>query len=112
MKINLNNIVFFASIGFFEYEHVVKTKILISIEIEYTNQNDFSKIENIINYDSIFEIISQIIKSKHFKFIEDLAFEIGKKIKEYSNLVGGGMVKVQKCIKGNVLQEISCQNSF
>ena len=112
MKINLKNLVLFASVGCFLHESQLKTKIIISAVVEYKPVDDFLKPENIINYDNILHAITQTAMQRHFAYIEEMACEIAKSIQGVSSLISGGKIVIQKCIKGNILQEISCEMSF
>jgi FolB domain-containing protein len=112
MKINIKNLSLLASVGCFSYEYDMKTKIIISCVVEYKPENDFSNPQNIINYDDLLNSITQTVNAKHFPYIEQMAFEISDEIKKVSHLIAGGSVTVQKCIKGNIVQELSCQVSF
>ena len=112
MKINIKNLALFASVGCFKHEYEIKTKVLISAVIEYINIDDFSKPENIINYDEILNAINQTVTQQHFAYIEEMACEISRATKKVSSLIKCGSVTVQKCIKGNIVEELSCQISF
>jgi dihydroneopterin aldolase len=112
MKINIKNLSLLASVGCLPHEYEIKTKIIISCVVEYKPENDFSTPQNIINYDHLLLAITQTVNSKHFPYIEQMAFEISDAIKKVSHLIAGGSITVQKCIKGNIVQELSCQVSF
>lgn len=112
MKIYIKNIEVLMSIGCHKHEYEMKTKLLISIILEYRNISDFTKGEHIINYNNVIKLVNDITSTKHFIYIEELVAVIAESLKSLNDLVKGGSVKVQKCIMGNIAEEFSCEMSF
>lgn len=112
MKIYIKNIEIFASIGCYKHEYEIKTKLLVSLSIGYQSTGNFATGENIINYNNMIKLVKDIINSRHFVYIEELAIAIAQSVKLHNNLISGGFVKVQKCIMGNIVEELSCETSF
>lgn len=104
MIISLKNIAIIASVGIYENEKKNPTKIIISVLINY----NFSQ-NSVVDYDLILKQINEIVKSKHFEYIEEIAEEICKKIKNNYPQINSVNTKIQKCILRNIAEEISVE---
>lgn len=103
MKINIKNLEQKISIGIYPHEKILKTKVLITLEIFLKNQ------ETIIDYDVIIKTICEIASSKHFNYVEELATEISNGVKDISQEIIKIKTKIQKCIFTNFIEEISVE---
>jgi|GEM_PF-6159966 len=104
MIISLKNIPIIASVGIYENEKKNTTKIIISVLINY----NFSQ-NSVVDYDFILKQINEIAKSKHFEYIEEMAEELCKKIKNNYPQINSVNTKIQKCILRNIAEKISVQ---
>ena len=104
MIISLKNIPIIASVGIYENERKNTTKIIASVLINY----NFSQ-EDVVDYDLILKQINEIVTSKHFEYIEEIAEELCKKIKNTYPQINSVNTKIQKCILRNIVEEISVQ---
>ena len=103
MKINIKNLSCLADIGIYEYEKVKKTKVLVSLQVF------LKEISPIVDYDEIIATVQKIINLKHFDYIEELANEILQAVENISTNISKVEVKVQKCIFGNLVEELSVE---
>jgi dihydroneopterin aldolase len=103
MKINIKNLYCLADIGIYEYEKVKKTKVLVSLQVF------LKEISPIVDYDEIIATVQKIINLKHFDYIEELANEILQAVENISTNISKVEVKVQKCIFGNLVEELSVE---
>ncbi len=107
MKIYIKNFAVMAFVGIYEHEQLIKQKLLISVEIDIT-ENLFKKNE-IIDYDKIIKIIQNIATEKHYPYIEEIAYNTGYAIKKMHSDILFVTTKVQKCIFQNMMEEISIE---
>ena len=108
MKIILRNYSIVASVGVYDHERVNQTKLLISVTVE-TDDVLFVSKNHIVDYDKIINILKIVPNKKHFEYIEEMASEIAAEVKNLSNHIQNVLVKVQKCIMGNLLEELAVE---
>lgn len=108
MKINLKGLELKASVGIYEHEKLSQTKVIISAEVFIKTSTSFDE-NTIVDYDAILSTIKQTILARHYGYIEDLAYSLQNAIKELNYSIETVNIKVQKCILGNVLSELSVE---
>jgi dihydroneopterin aldolase len=108
MKIILRNYSVVASVGVYNHEKVNKTKLLISVTLETDNAVFVSK-NHIVDYDKIINILKIIPVKRHFEYIEEIGTEVATEVKNLGDHIQNIVVKVQKCIMGNVLEELAVE---
>ena len=108
MKIILRNYSVMASVGVYDYEKVSHTKLLISVTVE-TDDVLFVSKNHIVDYDKIINILKITPAKRHFEYIEVIATEIATEVKNLSCHIKNITVKVQKCIMGNLLEELAVE---
>ena len=77
-KILIKELTLDLKLGYYDFEKEKKQKVKFSLEIDYedkkpTNDED---IKSIVNYDKIVNLISKLVKSKHYNFLETLAEDV------------------------------------
>ena len=77
-KILIKDLALDLKLGYYDFEKEKKQKVKFSLEIDYedkkpTNDED---IKSIVNYDKIVKLISKLVKSKHYNFLETLAEDV------------------------------------
>ena len=77
-KILIKELTLDLKLGYYDFEKEKKQKVKFSLEIDYedkkpTNDED---IRSIVNYDKIVKLISKLVKSKHYNFLETLAEDV------------------------------------
>jgi dihydroneopterin aldolase len=77
-KILIKELTLDLKLGYYDFEREKKQKVKFSLEIDYedkkpTNDED---IKSIVNYDKIVKLISKLVKSKHYNFLETLAEDV------------------------------------
>ena len=77
-KIIIKELTLDLKLGYYDFEKEKKQKVKFSLEIDYedkkpTNDED---IKSIVNYDKIVNLISKLVKSKHYNFLETLAEDV------------------------------------
>ncbi len=77
-KILIKDLTLDLQLGYYDFEKEKKQKVKFSLEIDYedkkpTNDED---IKSIVNYDKIVKLISKLVKSKHYNFLETLAEDV------------------------------------
>ena len=108
MKINLKGLALKASVGIYEHEKLLTTKVIISAEVFIKTTTSFDE-NAIIDYDTIISKIKETALARHYGYIEDLAYSLQSAIKELNHNIETVNIKVQKCILGNVLSELSVE---
>lgn len=108
MKINIKNLEQKVSIGVFEHEKLSKTKVLITLEI-FLRHPKFTTVEDVVDYDIVIKKIHDIVTSKHFNYIEELATIVLEEVSNVSLQIQKTKVKIQKCIFGNFIEELSVE---
>ena len=74
-KILINDLVLDLKLGYYDFEKEKAQKVKFSLEIEYedkkpTNDKD---IKSIVNYGTVVNLITKLVKKKHYNFLETLA---------------------------------------
>ena len=74
-KILINELILDLKLGYYDFEKVKAQKIKFSLEIDYedkkpTNDKD---IKSIVNYGTVVKLIKNLVKKKHYNFLETLA---------------------------------------
>ena len=74
-KILINELILDLKLGYYDFEKIKSQKVKFSLEIDYedkkpTNDKD---IKSIVNYVTIVKLIKNLVKKKHYNFLETLA---------------------------------------
>jgi len=74
-KILINELILDLKLGYYDFEKVKAQKVKFSLEIDYedkkpTNDKD---IKSIVNYGTVVRLIKNLVKKKHYNFLETLA---------------------------------------
>ena len=74
-KILINGLVLNLKLGYYDFEKEKAQKVKFSLEIDYedkkpTNDKD---IKSIVNYGTVVNLITKLVKKKHYNFLETLA---------------------------------------
>ena len=74
-KILINELILDLKLGYYDFEKVKPQKVKFSLEIDYedkkpTNDKD---IKSIVNYSTVVKLIKNLVKKKHYNFLETLA---------------------------------------
>ena len=74
-KILINDLVLDLKLGYYDFEKEKAQKVKFSLEIDYedkkpTNDKD---IKSIVNYGTVVNLITKLVKKKHYNFLETLA---------------------------------------
>jgi 7,8-dihydroneopterin aldolase/epimerase/oxygenase len=74
-KILINDLVLDLKLGYYDFEKEKAQKVKFSLEIGYedkkpTNDKD---IKSIVNYGTVVNLITKLVKKKHYNFLETLA---------------------------------------
>ena len=74
-KILINELILDLKLGYYDFEKIKSQKVKFSLEIDYENKkptND-KDIKSIVNYGTIVKLIKNLVKKKHYNFLETLA---------------------------------------
>ena len=74
-KILINELILDLKLGYYDFEKVKAQKVKFSLEIDYENKkptND-KDIKSIVNYGTVVKLIKNLVKKKHYNFLETLA---------------------------------------
>ena len=74
-KILINELILDLKLGYYDFEKIKSQEVKFSLEIDYedkkpTNDKD---IKSIVNYGTIVKLIKNLVKKKHYNFLETLA---------------------------------------
>ena len=74
-KILINELILDLKLGYYDFEKEKAQKVKFSLEIDYedkkpTNDKD---IKSIVNYGTVVKLIKNLVKKKHYNFLETLA---------------------------------------
>ena len=77
-KILIKELTLDLKLGYYDFEKEKKQKVKFSLEIDYEDKKPTSDddIKSIVNYDKIVKLISKLVKSKHYNFLETLAEDV------------------------------------
>ena len=96
-KIIIKELTLDLKLGYYDFEKEKKQKVKFSLEIDYedkkpTNDED---IKSIVNYDKIVKLISKLVKSKHYNFLETLAEDVFDELFK-DRRIGKIMLQIEK----------------
>ena len=96
-KILIKELTLDLKLGYYDFEKEKKQKVKFSLEIDYedkkpTNDED---IKSIVNYDKIVKLISKLVKSKHYNFLETLAEDVFDELFK-DRRIGKIMLQIEK----------------
>ena len=74
-KVLIKELILNLKLGYYDFEKVKAQKVKFSLEIDYedkkpTNDKD---IKSIVNYGTVVKLIKNLVKKKHYNFLETLA---------------------------------------
>ena len=77
-KILIKDLTLDLKLGYYDFEKNKPQKVKFSLEIDYedkkpTNDKD---IKSIVNYGKVVELITKLVKNKHYNFLETLAEDV------------------------------------
>tara|TARA_B100000959_G_scaffold259078_1_gene294424 strand:- start:310 stop:735 length:426 start_codon:yes stop_codon:yes gene_type:complete len=81
-KILIKELTLDLKLGYYDFEKNKPQKVKFSLEIDYqdkkpTNDKD---IKSIVNYGKVVDLITRLVKNKHYNFLETLAEDIFDKL--------------------------------
>ena len=96
-KILIKELTLDLKLGYYDFEKEKTQKVKFSLEIDYedkkpTNDED---IKSIVNYDKIVNLISKLVKSKHYNFLETLAEDVFDELFK-DRRIGRIMLQIEK----------------
>ena len=96
-KIFIKELTLDLKLGYYDFEKEKKQKVKFNLEIDYedkkpTNDED---IKSIVNYDKIVKLISKLVKSKHYNFLETLAEDVFDELFK-DRRIGKIMLQIEK----------------
>ncbi len=96
-KILIKELTLDLKLGYYNFEKEKKQKVKFNLEIDYedkkpTNDED---IKSIVNYDKIVKLISKLVKSKHYNFLETLAEDVFDELFK-DKRIGKIMLQIEK----------------
>lgn len=97
-KILLKGLKFYVHLGHYENENAVGTEIIIDIELFSKIQNDIfeNNINNVVNYQTVYNEIKEMLLIKSFTLIEVLATNVINLLYEKFNLIENIIIMVKK----------------
>ncbi|OQM34160.1 dihydroneopterin aldolase [bacterium endosymbiont of Pedicinus badii] len=80
----VKNLSFYAKVGIYDWEKNKKQRIVFDVKIDFKNFPNLKKnnMNQFVDYDFIEILIRKIIKNNHFPLLEDIVYEVIKKIKK------------------------------
>ena len=96
-KILINDLILDLKLGYYDFEKDKSQKIKFSLEIDYedkkpTNDKD---IKSIVNYGTVVNLITKLVKKKHYNFLESLAESVFDELFK-DKRIGKIMLKIEK----------------
>ncbi len=96
-KILINELILNLKLGYYDFEKQKSQKIKFSLEIDYqdkkpTNDKD---LKSIVNYGTIVKLIKNLVKNKHYNFLETLAEAVFDELFK-DRRIGKIMLKIEK----------------
>ena len=96
-KVFIKELTLDLKLGYYDFEKEKKQKVKFNLEIDYedkkpTNDED---IKSIVNYDKIVKLISKLVKSKHYNFLETLAEDVFDELFK-DKRIGKIMLQIEK----------------
>ena len=104
-KILINGLILDLKLGYYDFEKEKTQKVKFSLEIDYedkkpTNDKD---IKSIVNYGTVVNLITKLVKKKHYNFLETLAESVFDELFK-DKRIGKIMLKIEKL---EILKECS-----
>ena len=104
-KILINGLMLDLKLGYYDFEKEKAQKVKFSLEIDYedkkpTNDKD---IKSIVNYGTVVNLITKLVKKKHYNFLETLAEAVFDELFK-DKRIGKIMLKIEKM---EILKECS-----
>jgi len=104
-KILINGLILDLKLGYYDFEKEKAQKVKFSLEIDYedkkpTNDKD---IKSIVNYGTVVNLITKLVKKKHYNFLETLAEAVFDELFK-DKRIGKIMLKIEKM---EILKECS-----
>ena len=104
-KILINGLILDLKLGYYDFEKEKAQKVKFSLEIDYedkkpTNDKD---IKSIVNYGTVVNLITKLVKKKHYNFLETLAESVFDELFK-DKRIGKIMLKIEKL---EILKECS-----
>ena len=104
-KILINGLILDLKLGYYDFEKEKAQKVKFSLEIDYeykkpTNDKD---IKSIVNYGTVVNLITKLVKKKHYNFLETLAEAVFDELFK-DKRIGKIMLKIEKL---EILKECS-----
>ena len=104
-KILINGLILDLKLGYYHFEKEKTQKVKFSLEIDYedkkpTNDKD---IKSIVNYGTVVNLITKLVKKKHYNFLETLAEAVFDELFK-DKRIGKIMLKIEKM---EILKECS-----
>ena len=96
-KIFIKELTLDLKLGYYDFEKEKKQKIKFNLEIDYEDKKPTSDddIKSIVNYDKIVKLISKLVKSKHYNFLETLAEDVFDELFK-DKRIGKIMLQIEK----------------
>ena len=96
-KILIKELTLDLKLGYYDFEKEKKQKVKFSLEIDYEDKKPTSDddIKSIVNYDKIVKLISKLVKSKHYNFLETLAEDVFDELFK-DGRIGKIMLQIEK----------------
>ena len=96
-KILINDLVLDLKLGYYDFEKEKAQKVKFSLEIDYedkkpTNDKD---IKSIVNYGTVVNLITKLVKKKHYNFLETLAEDVFDELFK-DKRIGKILLKIEK----------------
>ena len=104
-KILINELILNLKLGYYDFEKEKPQRVKFSLEIDYedkkpTNDKD---IKSIVNYGTVVKLITNLVKKKHYNFLESLAESVFDELFK-DRRIGKIMLKIEKL---EILKECS-----
>ena len=104
-KILINELILDLKLGYYDFEKEKPQRVKFSLEIDYedkkpTNDKD---IKSIVNYGTVVKLITNLVKKKHYNFLESLAESVFDELFK-DRRIGKIMLKIEKL---EILKECS-----
>ena len=104
-KILIDGLILDLKLGYYDFEKEKAQKVKFSLEIDYedkkpTNDKD---IKSIVNYGTVVNLITKLVKKKHYNFLETLAEAVFDELFK-DKRIGKIMLKIEKM---EILKECS-----
>ena len=96
-KVLIKELILNLRLGYYDFEKEKPQKVKFGLEVDYrdkkpTNDED---IKSIVNYDKIVKLISKLVKSKHYNFLETLAEDVFDELFK-DRRIGKIMLQIEK----------------